>query len=102
MGAADPPSGSEQMRPYLEAKHDADEALAASGLDFTIVRPGVLTDAPGTGRVEVAGSLRRRGDIPRDDVAAVLLTVLGADNTIGKAFELLGGETPIEDAVLAI
>src|SRR5919201_5598267 len=40
MGAADPAGGSEQMRPYLEAKHDADEALAASGLDFTIVRPG--------------------------------------------------------------
>jgi uncharacterized protein YbjT (DUF2867 family) len=102
MGAADPSSGSEQMGPYLEAKHDADEALAASGLDFTIVRPGMLTDEPGSGRVELAASLGRRGQVSRDDVAAVLVAVLGAGNTIGKTFELLAGDTPIEEAVRTI
>src|SRR3954447_8549641 len=57
MGAADPGAGSESMRPYLEAKHDADQALQDSGLDFTIVRPGRLTDDPGTGHVRAGASL---------------------------------------------
>src|SRR3954453_9605401 len=48
IGADEPSAGSEEMRPYLEAKHDADEALVASGLDYTIVRPGILTDDQGT------------------------------------------------------
>ena len=102
MGAGDPSSGSQQMRPYLEAKHDADEALAASGLDYTIVRPGGLTDDPGSGRIALAESLGRRGSIPRDDVAAVLALTLTADNTIGRSFELLGGDTPIEEAVRSL
>ena len=102
MGAADPSQGSEQMRPYLEAKHDADQALARSGLDFTIVRPGMLTDDRGTGRVALAESLGRRGEVTRDDVAAVLLAALGAENTAGRTLELLGGATPIEEAVRAV
>jgi uncharacterized protein YbjT (DUF2867 family) len=102
MGAGNPSSGSQQMRPYLEAKHDADEALAASGLDYTIVRPGGLTDEPGSGRIALAESLGRRGSIPRDDVAAVLALTLTADNTIGRSFELLGGDTPIEEAVRSL
>jgi uncharacterized protein YbjT (DUF2867 family) len=99
MGSADPSSGSEQMRPYLQAKHDADVAVSESGLDFTIVRPGGLTDDPGTGRVAVAESLGRWGSVPRDDVAAVLLAVLTTDGTIGKTFELVEGESPIEEAL---
>src|SRR5918997_1176834 len=59
MGAADPASGSEQMRPYLQAKADADEALVGSGLADTIVRPGSLTDDPGTGRVRVGSAVPR-------------------------------------------
>jgi uncharacterized protein YbjT (DUF2867 family) len=102
MGAGNPSSGSQQMRPYLEAKHDADEALAASGLDYTIVRPGGLTDEPGSGRIALAESLGRRGSIPRDDVAAVLALTLTADNTIGRSFELLGGDTLIEEAVRSL
>ena len=99
MGADDPAAASEQMRPYLEAKAEADEALQASGLDYTIVRPGRLTDDEGTGLVEVAPSLGRRGAIPRDDVAATLLACLDIETTIGKTFELLAGETPIQDAL---
>ena len=101
-GAADPSSGADAMRPYLEAKAEADAALEGSGLDFTIVRPGGLTNDPGSGRIAAAPSLGRRGQIPRDDVAATLLETLRADNTIGKTFELLEGDTPIADAVRAL
>ena len=86
------------MRPYYEAKRDADEALVESGLTYTIVRPGSLTDDAGTGRVEVGPSLEG-GDIPRDDVAAVVLAALEAANTHGKAFDVVSGDDPVEDAV---
>jgi uncharacterized protein YbjT (DUF2867 family) len=102
MGAGNPEAASGPMRPYLDAKAEADRALAASDLDWTIVRPGGLTDEPGSGRVAAAGSLGRRGRVPRDDVAATLVAVLGADNTIGKTFELLEGETPIDAAVASL
>ena len=80
----------------------ADEALAASGLDYTIVRPGMLTDEEGTGLIEAAAELERMGGIPRDDVAATLAACLDTDNTIGKSFDLLGGQTTIADALAAL
>jgi uncharacterized protein YbjT (DUF2867 family) len=101
IGADRPERASGPMRPYLEAKADADERLAASGLDYTIVRPGSLTNDPGTGRIR-AGTDIGIGQVSRDDVAATLLAVLDADNTIGKTFVLLAGDTPIEDAVRAL
>ncbi len=99
MGASDPPAGSEGMAPYLQAKAEADAALERSGLDFTIFRPGGLTDDPGTGLVEVAATLGRRGSISRDDVAATLLAALEEPRTIGKTFDLLSGDTPISEAL---
>src|SRR4051794_11279493 len=66
------------MRTYFEAKRDADAALSTSGLDWTIVRPGSLTDGPGTGRVDAAPVLARWGEIPREDVALVLYECLQA------------------------
>jgi uncharacterized protein YbjT (DUF2867 family) len=101
IGAGHPERSSEAMRPYIQAKADADERLAASGLDHTIVRPGRLTDAPGTGRIR-AGLDVGGGEVTRDDVAATLLAVLNADNTIGKTFDLLEGDTPIEEAVRSL
>jgi nucleoside-diphosphate-sugar epimerase len=102
MGAADPPAeGGDVFSEYLRAKAEADRALAASGLDFTIVRPGGLTDEPGTGLVEVGESLQR-GQVPRADVASVLAAVLAAPNAIGKTFELVSGETPIAEAVAGL
>ena len=102
MGAADPPAeGGDGFGEYLRAKAEADRAVAASGLDYTIVRPGRLTDEPGSGRVEVAPRLER-GSIPRADVAAVLLTCLDVENTIGRDFDLLSGETPIKEALAAL
>jgi len=102
IGAHDPASAGEAMRPYLEAKAQADAALQASGLDWTIVRPGSLTDDPGTGRVEASRELGRRGPVPRDDVAATLLAVLGAPNTVGVTFELFAGDVPIDEAIRAL
>jgi uncharacterized protein YbjT (DUF2867 family) len=98
IGARDPAAGSDAMRPYLDAKAEADAALAASGLDFTIVRPGRLTDDPGTARVQVAGRLER-ADITRDDVAAVIVAVLDEPRTIGRTFDVVQGDTPIPEAL---
>jgi uncharacterized protein YbjT (DUF2867 family) len=100
IGADDPASASGSMRPYLEAKAEADAALSASDLDWTIVRPGALTDEPGTGMVAV-GDLGR-GSVPRDDVAAVLAGCLDEPATVGKTFVLLQGETPIAQALAAL
>jgi uncharacterized protein YbjT (DUF2867 family) len=103
MGAGDPPPEGEgdTFGEYLRAKAAADRDLRESGLDWTIVRPGRLTDDPGTGRVEAAESVQR-GEISRDDVAAVFLAVLDTPGTIGKTFELVGGDTPIAEAIAAI
>lgn len=97
-----PDRWSEQMRPYFEAKRDADEALVAAGLDHTIVRPGGLTDRPDTGLVEVGMPLDHSGQIPRDDVAATLLACLDEPGTVGLTFDLIGGETPIAEAVASL
>jgi uncharacterized protein YbjT (DUF2867 family) len=98
IGADDPAGGSEAMRPYLEAKAEADAAVAASGLDYTIVRPGPLTNDSGTSRVTV-GSDVGRAEVTRDDVAAVIVGVLDEPATIGKTFVLVGGDTPIPTAL---
>ena len=102
MGAGDPASAGEQMRPYQQAKHDADVALADSSLDWTIVRPGRLTDEPGAGTVDLARSLGRYGEVTREDVASVLLAVLEAANTVRGTYELLGGDVPADEAVAAL
>jgi uncharacterized protein YbjT (DUF2867 family) len=102
IGANHPERWSDRMKPYYEAKADADKALAESGLEYTIVRPGGLTDDPGTGKVQVAETLETGGQVTRDDVAAVLAEVLTADNTIGKAFDLLNDGTPIPEAVASL
>jgi uncharacterized protein YbjT (DUF2867 family) len=102
IGADDPAGGPESMRPYLQAKADADEALASSGLDWTIVRPGSLTDEPGTGAVTITGDMSVRGDIPRSDVARVIAASLGNPRSIGKAFVAVGGETLVDQAIDAL
>lgn len=84
---------------YMHAKSEADaDVRARSGLRTTIVRPGGLTDEPGTGNVTVADSTGR-GSIPREDVAGVLLAVLHEPETAGRTFEVISGETPIDSAL---
>jgi uncharacterized protein YbjT (DUF2867 family) len=102
IGAHDPGSAGDAMRPYLEAKAEADARVAASGLDWTIVRPGSLKDDPGTGRVDVSTQMGRRGPVPRDDVAHVLAATLTTPATIGLTFELFAGDTPVQDALEAL
>ncbi|MFD1202533.1 SDR family oxidoreductase [Leucobacter albus] len=96
-----PPAGtSPDFLAYQLAKHRADLALQASGLDWLIVRPGTLTNDPESGRVET-GALER-GPVSRANVARVLAEVLLRPDLNGFAFDLLDGDTPVADAVAAL
>jgi uncharacterized protein YbjT (DUF2867 family) len=101
MGADPDAPGDDTFSVYLRAKGRADEAVRSSGLDATMLRPGGLTNNPGSGRVSLGESLPR-GQVARDDVAAVLAAVLDSPNTIGKTLDLIGGDTPVAEAVAAI
>ncbi len=103
MGADDPESGPEPLRDYLIAKAEADEYLRHSGLEYTIVRPGELTDESGTGEIRAAERLELGdGDVPREDVAATLVTAIDCDPVVGETFEFLSGDDPIADALEAV
>ena len=78
---------------YIVAKKAADDDIRARDLDWTILRPGVLTMASGTGRVQLAEHTGR-GQVPREDVAAVLLALLDEPRTAGLSLELVGRATP--------
>lgn len=101
MGYADP-GGSGKMENYALAKLKADVALQTSDLDYTIVRPGRLTDEDPTDRVDAAPQLGRYGEITRADVAATLVAVIGSENTSRRAFEVLSGDKSVKDAVAGI
>ncbi|MFP7762337.1 NAD(P)H-binding protein [Marisediminicola sp. LYQ85] len=85
------------MQVYLRAKSEADAAVRALDLDWTIVRPGGLTDDDGTGRVEV-GETVERGTIPRADVAAVIAHVLTSGAAVRRQFEVVSGSIAVADA----
>ena len=100
MGARPGVTGDDVFQVYLRAKFEADEALRASDLDWTVIRPGGLTDEPGTGLIALGEELTR-GSIPREDVAATIKLVLPSPNTIGKSLDLVSGPLPIAEAVRA-
>ena len=75
--------------------------VRASELDYTIVRPGGLTNDPGKGSVRLGENISR-GQVPRDDVAAVLVAVLDSPNAIGRTVDLIGGDTQVAEAVAAL
>ena len=87
---------------YLQAKKDADEHLKSSGLTYTIVRPGALTDDMGLAKVKVAEKLDVRGEISRDDVAFLLVMSLADPLVKNKTFEAIEGEEPIKSAILEL
>ncbi|WP_214316673.1 NAD(P)H-binding protein [Nonomuraea sediminis] len=100
MGAGRPPApGSDEVwAAYLTAKTEAEDDLRRRDLDWTILRPGGLTDAPGNGRVRLAPQVPR-GTVPRDDVAAVIVALLAEPRTAGLTLELVSGDAPISSAV---
>jgi uncharacterized protein YbjT (DUF2867 family) len=99
IGADPDASGDDVFAVYLRAKGQADAELMASGLAYTIVRPGPLTDESGTGLVEL-GEAVGRGEITRDDVAGILAAALHEPRLAGRTFVAAGGAMPL-DAALA-
>lgn len=89
---------SESFAPYVVAKHYADEWLRARDLDYTIIHPGALTNNESLGKVEAAETVERN-EIPRADVARVILAVLENKSTIGKEFQVIQGDVEIPEAI---
>jgi uncharacterized protein YbjT (DUF2867 family) len=104
-GVDDPPAPSrgEVWAAYVAAKKAAEEAIqAADHLDWTILRPGSLTDDPGVGRVLLAPPPVPLGSVTRDDTAAVLAALLDSRGTVGKVLELREGEADVLEAVAGV
>jgi nucleoside-diphosphate-sugar epimerase len=101
IGAENPPDGDDPFSVYLQAKAAADAAVAASDRDWTIVRPGRLTDEPGAGRVRLQID-PFRGEVARDDVAAVLAAVLPEPRANGVTLYVNGGDDPVPQALDAV
>lgn len=87
-----------EMVPYYVAKHYADRMVETSNLDYTIIRPGGLLNETSTGKVTASTNLET-GSIPREDVAKTIYAALGAQETYKKSFDLISGETKIEEAL---
>ncbi|QPP07046.1 NAD(P)H-binding protein [Streptomyces bathyalis] len=102
-GLTEPPPGMDPVfATYLRAKGAADDDVRArGGLDWTVLRPGRLTDGPGTGRVRL-DERTGRSEVPRDDVAAVIGALLHAPGTAGLTLELVSGDTPVDEAVAQV
>jgi len=94
---ADNPQG--ELKEYLQAKQNADQYLDISGVTFTIVRPGSLNNNGGTGKISLQKKFEEQGEISRQDVARTLVKSLDMDVAKNQAFEILNGETKIEEAV---
>ncbi|WP_394509399.1 SDR family oxidoreductase [Priestia aryabhattai] len=100
MGTDAPEQGPEGLQLYLRAKAIADEYLKQSNLQYTIVRPGTLSNDSATGKIDINNDIEDKSQtIPRADVATVLVECLNEEATIGKTFEMLAGETEIEQAI---
>jgi nucleoside-diphosphate-sugar epimerase len=101
VGAESPPDGDDVFAVYLRAKAEADAAVSASGRAWVIVRPGPLTDDPGTGRVRLETTPFREA-VTRDDVAAVLAALASDVSLDGSILYLADGEVPIDQALAAL
>lgn len=104
MGTGLPPApGTDEVwAAYIEAKTQAEDDLRGRDLEWTILRPGRLTDDPGTGRITLAPPRIERGDIPRADVADTIVALLDSEHSAGRTLEVVSGDTPIEAAVAAL
>jgi uncharacterized protein YbjT (DUF2867 family) len=97
-GAENPPGGDGVFDVYLRAKAAADAAVMASDRDWTIVRPGALTNDEGNGHVRI-GSEPFSAPVPRDDVATVLAELLGDWRSKGRTLYLSSGPLPVGEAL---
>ncbi|ETT65051.1 SDR family oxidoreductase [Paenibacillus sp. FSL H8-0457] len=88
-----------ELKPYLLAKHKAETILEESTLTHTIIRAGELTDDAPAGRVQAHPDLRETGSISRQDVAQAAVLCLSTPETELKAFDLIQGDHPIQDAL---
>ncbi|WP_326810897.1 SDR family oxidoreductase [Streptomyces scopuliridis] len=101
MGANPDHRGDEVFDAYLRAKGAADAYVRSrAGLDWTILRPGMLTNDAGTGLVRLAESTGR-GSVPRDDVAAVLAELAETPGAAGLTLELISGTVAVAEATKA-
>jgi nucleoside-diphosphate-sugar epimerase len=100
-GAEDPPEGDDAWSVYLRAKADADRVVAASGLAWTIVRPGAINDAADLGRVLI-DTEPVMGDITREDVAATLAEVLHEPRSARLTLHVAAGEYPVDWALESV
>jgi nucleoside-diphosphate-sugar epimerase len=98
IGAEDPPSGDDVFAVYLRAKAEADAAVTASDREWTVIRPGRLSNDSGTGQARI-DTTPFRGDVARDDVAEVLALVLHDGRAAGHILYVNGGSGPIEQAL---
>ncbi|MFC5193794.1 SDR family oxidoreductase [Bizionia hallyeonensis] len=98
MGADNPESVSE-LKDYLKAKQNADNHLIKSGLNYSIVRPGALTDGELSNKIELESKLNKQGEISRNDVAQTLVRTLNDDVANKATFEIIKGNTLIADAL---
>lgn len=96
---ADDPSKAENLQDYLKAKQNADHFLKDSGLSYTIVRPGKLTDDDKKDKIKLDNKLNERGEITRADVAKTLVEVLDDSILLNQTVEILNGEELIIEAV---
>jgi len=101
IGAEDPPEGDDVFSVYLQAKAQADAALTASDRAWTVVRPGSLSDEPGTGSARLTTEAAR-GAVSREDVAATMAEVLREPRSAGLTFYVVGGDEPIAQALAAL
>ena len=99
---ADNPEKAEKLQDYLKAKHNADEYLKTSGLEYSIVRPGTLTDEEQMAKIELAPKLNKRGEISRADVAQTLVQSLEDKTASNATFEIIKGEQSITEALSQI
>jgi uncharacterized protein YbjT (DUF2867 family) len=98
VGAEDPPTDDDVSSVYLRAKAEADQAVQASDRDWTVVRPGRLTDDAATGRARIDAE-PHRGEVAREDVAAVIAALLSDRRAIGRTLYVNGGDESIEQAL---
>lgn len=94
-------SAPSSFAPYVAAKHYADEWLKTTDLDYTIIHPGALTNDEGIGKVNAASKVERN-EIPREDVASVIVSTLENNATIGKEFQVVTGTNSIIDEINSI